>query len=120
MGAWLSLLWVLFCVVVIIGLAYWVTKQMARRGGIAAFGAAKGTEQFQVLARLALGKEQMLVLVQAGERYFLLGVTQSAISTLAELDREEAQAWFAKQGEQAAPPSFREALQKVLQQRRQR
>lgn len=120
MNTWLSLLWVLICVVVIIGLAYWFTRYMASRGGLGALGVSKGNEQFRVLARLALGKDQALVVVQAGERYFLLGVTQSSVSTLAELTQEEAGPWLTKPDAQAVPPSFREALQKVLQQRRQR
>ena len=120
MNTWLSLLWVLVCVVVIIGLAYWFTKYMGSRGVLGALGAAKGNEQFRVLARLALGKDQTLVMVQVGERYFLLGVTQSAVSTLTELTREEASPWLTRPDTQAAAPSFREALQKVLQQRRQR
>ena len=120
MNEWLSLLWVIVCVILIIGLAYWSTKFLAGRGRLGAFGAAKGTEQFKVLAKLTLGKEQMLALVQAGERFFLLGVTPSAISTLAEFSQEEAGSWLDKQEGQPVPPSFREALQKVLQQRRQR
>ena len=116
----LSLLWVLLCVVVIVALAYLFTRYAAGRGGLGMMGMAGGGQQFKVLARLALGREQAAVLVQAGERYFLLGVTQSAISTLAEFTPEEAEAWRKTQAEQPAPPSFREALQSVLHQKRGR
>ena len=120
-NTWLTLLWVIVCAVLIIGLAYLFTKYVAGRGkiGMGAFGMARGTDQFKVLGRLALGKEQMLVLVQVGKRYFLLGVTASEISTLSELTEEEAGPWLAAQ-EQSAPPSFGEALRTVLQQKRQR
>lgn len=117
-NTWLSLLWALVCVVLILGLAYWFTKRVAAPGGLGALVAAPGTEQLKVLARLALGKEQLLVVVQAGERYFLLGVTQSAVSTLAEFTREEAEAWFAGPDGPAAPPSFLEALRTVIEQKR--
>lgn len=116
----LSLLWVLACVVVIVGLAYWFTKFVVGRGGLSTLGLGQGTESFRVLARLPLGRDQSLVLVQTGERYFLLGVTQSAISTLAELTPEEAEAWRRPQAEQPAPPSFREALQMMLHQKKGR
>ena len=103
----LSLLWVLVCVILILGLAYWFTKYIGGRGKLGgAFGAGRGTEQLKVLARLTLGRDQALAIVQAGERYFLLGVTASAISTLAELTGEEAEVWL-KREEPPAPPSFR-------------
>ena len=123
-GSWgeslLNLLWVLVCAVLIIGLAYWFTRYVVGRGKLGSFGATRGTEQLQVLARLTLGREQAAVLVQAGERYFLLGVTPSAVSTLAELTAEEAQAMCPPPSEQPQPPSFREALHTVLQQRKKR
>ncbi len=117
MKEWLSLVWVLVCVVVIICLAYWFTKYVVGQGRLNGLGMSPGTEQFKVLARLNLGREQMLVLVRAGERCFLLGITPSAISTLAEFTREEAELWQAAQ-EPPAAPSFREALRTVLQQKK--
>ena len=118
-STWLSLLWVLVCVVLIVAMAYWFTKYVVGRGRLGAFGAARGTEQLKVLARLGLGKDQTVLLVQVGERYFLLGATPSAISNLAELTAEEARSWTEKP-DQPAPPSFGEALRTVIQQRRQR
>jgi len=116
---WLSLFWLLFCIVGVIGLAYWFTKHVVGRGMLNGFGVSAGDGRLKALARLNLGRDQMLVLVQAGERYFLLGVTPSAISTLAEYSREEAETWMAAQ-EQPANPSFGEALRTVLQQKRRR
>ena len=80
---------------------------------------AGGGERFKVLTRLSLGREQSLALVQAGERYLLLGVTPSGVSLVAELTQEEAQALYASP-DQPAPPSFREALRTVLKQRKPR
>ena len=113
----LWLLWVLICVVAIIGLAYWFTRSVGR-GGLGALGGYGGSEQLRVLARLSLGKEQFLALVQAGERFFLLGVTPAAVSSLAELTREEAAVWL----ESLPPeqPGFGESLRSVLRQRKQR
>ena len=118
-NAWLSLLWVVICVVVILALAYWFTRYVAVRG----FPGTQGTresEQFKVLARLTLGREESLALVRAGERYFLLGVTPSRITSLAEFSSEEAEGWLKAQQAQPAPPSFREAVRLVMEQRKQR
>ena len=115
----LSLMWMLLCVVVIIVLAYLFTKYVAGRrlGGL---GASGGTGRFKALARLPLGREQSAVLVQAGERYFLLGVASSGVTMLAELTREEAQALYVQPPDQSAPPSFGEALRTVLKQKKPR
>ena len=108
---WLSVLWMLVCIVLILGAAYWFTRYAARRGLLGAFGAAAG-EQMEVLAQLSLGKDQRLVVVQTGDRYFLLGVAAGGISALAELSEEEAARW--KRLEDQQPPSFREAFQTAL------
>ena len=116
-----SFSWLIICVVLIIGLAYWFTRYVAVRGvpGTQSF---RESEQFKVLSRLALGREESLALVRAGERYFLLGITHAGISNLAEFSGEEAEGWLNAQAAQPAPPSFREAVQLVLgkQQRKQR
>lgn len=115
----LTLMWVLLCVVVIIVLAYVFTKRVAGRSG-SLLGAGGGTDCFKVLTRLPLGREQALVLVQAGERRFLLGVTASEVSLVAELTQEEAQTLYPPPPEQGTAPSFSEALRTVLKQKKPR
>ncbi len=115
----LALMWLLVCVIVIAALAYLFTKHVAGRGG-GMLGMSGGNERFKVLARLSLGRDQGVALVQAGERYLLLGVTPSGISLVAELTREEAQALYAPPPDQPAPPSFSEALRTVLKQKKPR
>ncbi len=116
----LSLVWLLVCVLVIIALAYLFTKYVAGRSG-GFLGIGGGTDGFKVLARLSLGREQSLALVQAGKRYFLLGVAPSKVSLVAELTREEAQELYPQSTPgQPAPPSFGEALRTVLKQKKPR
>ncbi len=115
----LSLAWLLVCVAAIVVLAYLFTRYVAGRGG-SFLGAGGGNGQFKVLARLSLGREQSAALVRAGERYLLLGVAPSGVTLLAELTQEEAEALYAPPPEQAAPPSFGEALRSVLKQRKPR
>lgn len=118
-----ELLGVLFSAVLIIGLAYWFTRHfVGRTAGLGMAAVAKGPNPMVILAHMPLGKDQRLVLVQVGERYFLLGVATSEISCLAEFTREEAEAWRsdADHPEDGQPMSFGKALQKVLKQKGQR
>ena len=113
-----SLVWMLVSVLVIIVLAFLFTKYVAGRGGMR--GAAVGSERFKALARLSLGREQNVVLVKAGEKYLLLGVTSSQITVLKELTQEEAEAIYVQPPDQPTPPSFGEALRTVLKQKKPR
>ena len=113
-----SLIWLLVCVLAVVVLAWLVTKYVAGRGG--AIGVSGGSERFKVLSRLPLGREQSAVLVKAGEKYLLLGVTPSGISLLKELTAEEAEAVYALPPDQPTPPSFGEALRTVLKQKKPR
>ena len=123
-----SLLWMLVCVVLIVGRAYWVTRYVAGRGALGAFQGGRrmevldrlplGRDQSVILAQLPLGREQKLLVAQAGERYFLLGVTASRIDLLAELTEEEAASWKKETAEER--PGFKEAFFTVLKQRERR
>ncbi|MBD5084753.1 MAG: flagellar biosynthetic protein FliO [Clostridiales bacterium] len=115
----LSLAWMLVCVAVIIVLAYLFTKYAVGRGG-GFLGAGGGTDRFKVLCRLSLGRDQAAVLVQAGEKYLLLGVAPSGITVLTELTQEEAEPLYMRPSDQPAPPSFGEALRTVLKQKKPR
>ena len=117
-GSLLSLIWLLVCVLAIVVLAWLFTKYVAGRGGTV--GGHGGSERFKVLSRLALGREQSAVLVKAGEKYLLLGVTASEITVLKELNQEEAEAVYALPPDQPPPPGFGEALRTVLKQKKPR
>ena len=118
LGSLLSLIWLLVCVLAIVVLAYLFTRYVAGRGGM--IGMSGGSERFRVLSRLPLGREQSAMLVKAGEKYLLLGVTASKITVLKELTAEEAEAVCALPPDQPAPPSFGEALRTVLKQKKPR
>ena len=111
-----SLLWMLVCVVLIIGLAYWFTRNGAGRG---TFGGFQAGRQMEVLDQLPLGRDQRMVLARAGGRFLLLGVTPSGgITLLAELTEEEAASWRKEPAEDR--PGFKEAFFTVLKQRERR
>ena len=116
-----SLLWMIVSIAVIIGLAYWFTRYVAGRGAWGAFAPMKVGAGLELLAQLPLGREQKLIVAQVGERFFLLGVTASEISMLAEFTAEAA-FWRERveTAEKRETPSFREALNTVLRQRGRR
>jgi flagellar biogenesis protein FliO len=118
MDAVLSLLWVVICVVVILALAYWVTKYVALHGRTGVCDKAGNGGELVLLSRLVLGKDQQLAVVKAGERCYLLAVTATQITLLTELTPEEAASW---QSAHDAPPAqtprdFGNLLKGVLQQ----
>ncbi|MCI9644145.1 MAG: flagellar biosynthetic protein FliO [Oscillibacter sp.] len=112
-----SFLWMLACVVLIIGLAYWFTKYVAGRGALGAFS---GGRRMEVLDRLPLGRDQSVVLARVGERYLLLGAGTAGVTLLAELTGEEAAAWKAPETAAEGKPGFQEAFLNILKQRERR
>ena len=115
-----SLIWLLICVLVVVVLAYLFTRYVAGRGGGMA-GLSGASDRFKVLSRLSLGREQGIMLVKAGEKFLLLGVTPSGITLLKELTQEEADAVCPPPDPNLPPPpSFGEALRTVLKQKKPR
>lgn len=112
-----SFLWMLVCVVLIIGLAYWFTRYVAGRGALGAFA---GGRRMEVLDRLPLGRDQSVVLARVGERYLLLGAGTAGVTLLAELTGEEAAAWRTPEAAEGEKPGFKEAFLTVMKQRERR
>ena len=112
-----ALLWLLFCIIAVLLLACWVTRRIA--GGMPV-AHAKRAGQIEILAQTTLGKSEALIMVQAGTRCFLLGVTANAITVLAEFTEAEAAILREKpeDPENGGKPGFIEVLQKSLQQQR--
>lgn len=115
-----SLLWVLVVTIVILALAYWFTRYVVGR---LAGGKLLGRQsRISVLEQISVGKEQRLMLVQMGDKVYLLGVTPGGITCLETLPADEVAGWTAGGNIPDAPPSsmgFREALRSVMKQRKQ-
>lgn len=120
-GAWGAVLWMLVCVVAVIGLAYWFTRFVVGRGLIPGTGRQQGGKQMEILSQQTLGKDQRIAVVRVGTRYFLVGIAANSISTLAELTEEDI---ICAQEPSAAPQdgqlSFREALDAVIKNKMRR
>lgn len=89
----LSLLGALAAIVLVLVGAGFFTRWAAKGGLLTPLGSASGSGQLQVLDRVGLGKDQWMLVVRAGERYFLLGSTPAGLSVLCELTQQQAQAW---------------------------
>lgn len=110
---WLSLVGMLFCTGAILFFAYWATKKIGTSGvGRIASGA-----QMRVWNRLSIGQNQALLMVQIGERWFVLATTRENVSKVAELTAEEAELWQKQapsQGTGLQSAAFLETLTRKL------
>ena len=86
-------------------------------GGFGTFGTVPPGGSFRLLAQIALGRGERLVLVRLQEACYLLGVTEHQITLLKELDAEASAVWLA-QPDPAPPPVFLDVLKETLEKRR--
>ena len=114
-----ELLWLLAAVVLVMGLAFLFTKYVAGSASVASRRGGRG-KMLNAVEQMYMGRDRQIILVQVGERYFLLGSTASEISTLAEIPAEEIDAWREKEGQKGEvgqPMSFAQSLQEVMKRR---
>ncbi|MDR0469959.1 MAG: flagellar biosynthetic protein FliO [Peptococcaceae bacterium] len=64
--------------------AYYATKLMGKHYSMQ----VSSSREMRVIDRLPLGRDRFLLIVEAGDKVLLLGVSPQHIDTLAELDRE--------------------------------
>lgn len=76
----LPMLLVLALVLALIPASLWLLKRLGAGGSTSAAG-------MKVVAQLALGPRERLMVVEAGERWLVLGVTASSINRVATLPR---------------------------------
>ena len=111
----LSLLGILLVLVLVLA-ACWLFTRWAGTGLSGQFGVPAAQRQIKVLERLPVGKDQSLLAVRLGDRYFLLGSSPSGFSLLCELTEEEGAMWSAPSSSDTAgraPVDFREMLRKL-------
>ena len=116
---WVLIVWAVICIVVVLGMSYWVTRFVAGRSS---FSTRRGGKQIEILAQEAIGRDQRLAVARVGEKYFVLGIAANQISMLSELSKEEAAYWEAHPEQTSNPenPSFMEAFKDVLKQKTRR
>lgn len=120
---WASVLGMVIVVAVVIVLSYLFTRYIVGGSWARATGFPRKNEGLSVLVQTPIGKDQRLAVVQAGGRYFLVGITPQNISMLAELTEEESAAWMEKtdgQGSAQQGVPFRQAFMDALQRGKKR
>ncbi len=112
----LSVLGLLAVILLVLVLA-WLFTRWAGRGMGGGLFAASRAGRIRVLDRAAIGRDQALLVVKAGQRYLLLGSTPAGLSLLVELTREEGENWVPlvppEGPEQKRPPDFRALMQRL-------
>ena len=116
-GDVLSLLGILLVLLLVLAASWLVTRwagQMGQGGRFSMTGSAPG--RLRVLDRLAVGRDQSLLVVQVAKRYFLIGSSPSGSSLLAELTEEEGELWTSPPSsdspERGRPPDFAAILRR--------
>lgn len=99
----------LVTVCIILALSYWATRLLAA-GPLRGSVVRTGTRHMRVLEQLPTGRDQKLLVVQAGGRFFLIGAAASGLRLLAELSPEEGALWSDDDAQSRGQISFREAL----------
>ena len=79
----------LIAVILVLYLSYRCSRYIASRSGCVPMGQQTGGGM-KVLSRLPLAQDKQLVLVEAGGRYWLLGVSPAGIQLVAELTEDQA------------------------------
>ena len=113
-----EVLWLLVAVVLIMGLAYLFTRYVAGNPNLLSHR-RKNEKMLNIVEQTYVGRDRQVILMQAGDRFFLLGNTPTQITTLAELSAEEVEAWREKEmGVETQTPSFTQSLQEILKRSR--
>ena len=117
-GDVLSLLGILLVLLLVLAASYLVSRWAGQmgQGGRFSIGAPAACGRLRVLERLAVGRDQSLLVVQSAKRYFLIGSSPSGFSLLAELTEEEGAMWACPPAsggtQEKAPLDFQEWIRK--------
>jgi flagellar biosynthetic protein FliO len=80
----LRLIFSVFVVIIMIFLAYWGTKWISLR-----YKHISNGKYIKVLERTIISQDKHLVLIQLGEKVYLLGVTGQNVETICTLDKDD-------------------------------
>ena len=113
-GEILSVVGMLIVMAVVLFAAYWCTRRIAV-SSVGKIGVRGG--QMQVMDRLPLGQNKMLIVVRVSTRYLLLGVTNEQITLLREMTEEEIAHWQQPMEQQREATRFSDVIKDTLRSR---
>ncbi len=116
----LGILWALIVIIIVLALAYLFTKHVVGRVPLGVSGRKK--QHMSVVERIVIGRDQQILLVRVGKKMFFLGAAEGGVTCLKEMSDEEWQTLSDSEddADDTAPMGFKEALQKVMEQRKQK
>ena len=102
--------------VLVLAGCYLVTR-WAGSGLSVRLGLSGGGGRLRILDRLPMGRDQVILVVQAADRFLILGSSPSGCSLLCELTEEEGAQWLSPPPSdgtaEKAAPDFREMLRRL-------
>lgn len=104
----LTLFRAVLTVAIVLLLAYWCSRLLARQ-----WVRGSGSANLQIIEQIQIGQNQRLLLLKAGKTNYLIGVSQSGVQMLAEVEGEF-QAAEAFKPEPLTQLPFRDVLDKYL------
>lgn len=102
-----ELIFLLFVFIIVIGLAYFITKKIASMGAHRMQG-----KNMEIIESLQIGVNQRIHLVKVGEKIIMIGVSKEHISFLSEAPIESIDLSAYKTPEDM--PSFEDYLKKLI------
>lgn len=109
-----QLLLVIVLTGLILLLAYVFTRYVVGGRMLSGFGGMSRSGRLQLLEQLSLGREERIAVVQAGERYVLVGITKQSVTLLLELTAEEGARWEELRKQPQQMPTFKKELMERL------
>lgn len=97
----------LFVFIFVIGLAYFMTKKIASLGALRMQG-----KNMKIIESLQLGINQMVYLVQVGDKTLVIGVSKDHMTYLTEIDKDSIDLSVYKISNET--PTFEEYFKKVI------
>lgn len=108
--SFLQLVGVLLVFVLVLGVTYMVTRWMAGYQKVHSYN-----KNLRVIDTVRIGNNKMICIVQAGQKYLVVGIGKEEIHLLGELAEEELRdlTFLSESPPEVLPESFQEILKKL-------
>lgn len=101
---------ILLVLIIILYLSYICTKYVGNKARVGGFGSS--AQNIRVVEQRMMGRESSVAIIQAGNRFLLVGVTPQKVNLLTELDEESLSSESLMMEEDKYAVNFKDMLQK--------